>query len=498
MAKKQQSRISAEAVRRHRDQRRLRFGALTPDKMVALLEDFDRGYLRDTVALWDRIKERDDAVLPVAQKRELSVALLDWEIQMVDDSPEAEKHKAALEEFYNSLRCTNAADENERGGVAHLLRQMMTAIGHRYSVHEIVWDPSPGALSAEFRFVPLSFFENRSGKLRFLADGYGMTGDDLEEGGWLVTTGAGVMKATSIAYLFKQMPLRSWVSFCEKAGIPGLHGKTNAAKGSEEWNVLVEAVTNFVSDWALVTSESANITPLDLRGNGNAPHPALVDRMDRAISRIWLGGDLGTMSAPDAVGANPQAEQAAILEAADALTLSEALQEYVDRKVIEFRFGTTPLAYFQLQPRSRIDLAQQIQVDDALVRWGVPRSKKDLAAFYGRPLPEEGEEVATVPAPSPTPFANETSAGRRVVAASEAASQAKAIERALNPLRQRLNDIAEQPTPEARRQALEALRAELPQLYSTVLQTAPAATRAFEKIIGQAFSAGFAASHAQP
>jgi hypothetical protein len=96
--------------------------------------------------------------------------------------------------FYANCRVTNALDENEKGGFKLLLRQMMDAVGKKYAVHEIVWrtveasgvenaasetaDPS-GSLgtavptiptqryTAEFRFVPLWFFENTTGSCVF-------------------------------------------------------------------------------------------------------------------------------------------------------------------------------------------------------------------------------------------------------------------------------------------------------------------------------------------
>jgi hypothetical protein len=455
---------------------------LSPLSLTDILDRFEGGDLRAASLLFDKIKQRDDAVAAVSQKRELSVALLDWEIQTVNDSPEAERHKVALKQFYNSVRCTNAIDENERGGIAHLIRQMMTSVGHRYAVHEIIWEPRADGLSAEFRFVPLAFFENRTARLRFLSDPFLPFGEELEEGGWLVTTGTGLMPATSIAYLFKQMPLRSWVSFCEKAGIPGLHAKTNAQKGSEDWNTLVEAMEGFSSDWALVTSDAANISALDLRGNGESPHAGLVDRMDRAIARIWLGGDLGTLSAEGAVGSNSQKDESATLQAAYTVAISEALQEYVDRKVIEYRFGEEPLAYFRLQPRKNIDLVNQLKVDDFLIRAGVPRSKANLAAYYGRSLASKEEEIAQAPVGA-APIGNSLSSASHT---GLSVDQLEKTNLALAPLATRLREIAAIDSFEDRQGALKKLREDLPILYAEVRQASPNAVAAFETMVGEA------------
>jgi hypothetical protein len=84
------------------------------------------------------------------------------------------------------LVVTHAIDGNEVGGFKLLVRQMMDAIGKRFAVHEIVWKPSPEGLTAELRFVPLWFFENTTGKLRFLKQPYGLEGVELQEGAWMV------------------------------------------------------------------------------------------------------------------------------------------------------------------------------------------------------------------------------------------------------------------------------------------------------------------------
>jgi hypothetical protein len=76
--------------------------------------------------------------------------------------------KKALKHFYDHVTATNAINENETGGFKLLVRQMADAIGKKFAVHEIVWKPGADGLTAEFRFAPLWFFENRTGRLRYL------------------------------------------------------------------------------------------------------------------------------------------------------------------------------------------------------------------------------------------------------------------------------------------------------------------------------------------
>lgn len=482
---------------------------LTPERLARALDEFSLGYLREAALIWQKVRDRDDTALPVIEKRELDAALLDWEILPLDDSPEAATDKQALEYAYNGLVATDALDQQKRGGVATLIKQMMHAVGHKYATHELVWKPE-GELTAEFRFTPLQFFENTTGRLRFLPTEYAVTGEDLDEGGWMITCGPGLMEATSIARLFKQMPLKAWLVFCDKAGMPGLHGETDAAEGSDQWNKFRDALASFGEDWALVTSRNAKINTIDLKQGGQLPHPLLVDRMDRAIARIWRGNDLGTMSQSGAaVGSNPQESETEIFAAADALIISETLNYYFDRWVIRYRFGREPKAYFQLKPRTKINQELELKIDECLIKWGVPRGKKDLLAKYGRAEPDAGDELATAPAAPAAfgappadgrlPFANEAAAiAREAVFKSTAAADELAARRpAFRPAAQRLAELLAIDDPVKRREAAERLRAEAAPLYRSILSKAPELAKPTEAAIGAAVASGMAEQAAQ-
>ena len=168
--------ISQISEMRVKNSMRARFNpikTLTPDSLSQMLDAFSSGHMKLAAMTWDAIERRDDVIRGVASKRKKSVARLNWEILAIDDSNLAKDQKAVLEFFYNNLVATNACDENEKGGVALLIRQMMDAIGKKYAVHEIVFDPRENCdvkflqregsgfagtsvlLTATFRFVPL-------------------------------------------------------------------------------------------------------------------------------------------------------------------------------------------------------------------------------------------------------------------------------------------------------------------------------------------------------
>lgn len=364
---------------------------ITPQILSAQLDNFLLGYVAFAALTWEAIERRDDVLRNVISKRKKAVAKLQRESLQIERSPEAELHAEALDEFYNNLTAVNALDENERGGFPLLVRQMMDAMGKYYAVHEIVWQPGE-VLTAEFRFTPLWFFENRTGRLRFLRVPLGGSdGEPLDDGGWMITKGDGLMEACSIAYMFKNLPLKDWLAYSDKFGTPGVLGQTDAAKGSDAGNSLREAVTQFGQNWSgVIYGANGSIKdPIQLvtvKGEGALPFPPLIERMDRAMAAIWRGSDLSTMSA-DTKGASVQDGEGDILLEDDAAMITETLNYGVDRWVIwqKFGMGVRPLAKSKVVVPERENVDVDLKIDELLLKAGARLGENERMSYYGRP-----------------------------------------------------------------------------------------------------------------
>ncbi len=361
--------------------------SLTPASLSRILDDFHAGKLRQAALIWDAIEHRDDLLQGVISKRKKSISRLPWEILMLDNSDEAFRHKHLLEQFYNNASCINAYDENERGGIPLLIRQMMDAIGKRYAVHEIVFKPfvknSKKYLTAEFRFVPLFFFENKDGRLHFVEKPNDKK-IPLKSDEWLITTGDGLMESCSIAYLFKHLPLRDWLIYCERNGMPGVKGITHARPGTPEWEVAREAVQNFGAEFHALMSTGTDIQAIDISGKGELPYPKLVERMDRAMAALWRGSDLMTLGQRDGTGVNAQRNERDLLEEDDAQMISDTLNAQVDRCVLKYLDGTEhPKAYFQLKTAPNKNLNNDLNIVKTLWEMGIQLSINDIREHFG-------------------------------------------------------------------------------------------------------------------
>jgi phage gp29-like protein len=249
-------------------------------------------------------------------------------------------------------------------------------------------------LTATFRFVPLWFFENRDGQLKFLADEGATSGVPLEPGAWLVTTGDGLMEACSIAYLFKHLPLRDWLVYCERNGMPGVKGVTDAVPGTAQWEAARDAVEDFGAEFNALMSRGTDISAIDLSTRGELPYPKLIDRMDRAISALWRGSDLTTLSRESGTGASLQWDEVSILEEDDAAVVSETLNSQVDKFVIKHLFGDVQQrAYVKFMANPRRNISEELNLYRELHRMGVPISINDIRERFNLATPNDGERM---------------------------------------------------------------------------------------------------------
>lgn len=508
-------RVDAQQVKQLIQQRLPSSTALDPERLASSLDEFERGRFSNAPRLWRKLKDRNYSVASVARKREKALGRMPWTVLTRADIPdekkeEAKAHQQALSEFYNHVEATSLLDRDQGGGFRLLAQQILDAQGMRFSVHEITWRPPVGdrPFSALFTLWPLECFENETGRLRWRPNAIATTGDEMPRNEWLVSVGDGLMRATAVLVCLQQLGLQDWAMFSEKFGLPFVIGKTSAAQGSPEWIALTEVVKNFISDGGAVMNTDAMVELVQAAGAGggsSGPQPGLVEFCDRWISALWRGADLSTMSAGqgDGSGASLQGAESNLLESDDAQFVSDILNTRIDPQVIEYLFGegVTPLAYVQITPPKRIDATKELLVDQFLLNNGVPLSVDDVRERYGRPAPDDDDELLQPPskpaadpaqqdpnaAPGAADLANESARQYTAAALDDVAEQLSSV---LTPVRARLENIAKIEDPQAQARALEIFRTEIPDWLRRTARADAALVRAVEGALGTAMAQG--------
>ncbi len=376
--------------------RQMRFNplrSLTPERLTSAMDSAAAGWLREFALILEAIGKRDAICRTVLGKRKSAVSRQPWNIEIVqgeEENPEAQAHQKTLEHFYANLTVTDATNLNVRTRVSGLLKQMMDAVLQEFAVHEIVWKPTNEGLSAELRRVPIYFFENRTGRLRYIGPDTRADGIPLEEDGWMVTVAESVGEAISICYMFKRLSVQDWVAFSEKFSIPGVLGRTTHAKDTAEGNAFRDAVANFGSEWVGVfyNDDGSMKEPLQIiqtLAGSSLPQKEMAEYMDKLITVLVRGGDLGTLSQEDSQGASLQGDESENITADDCAMVSEVLQTQLDPLVIRMVHGEVKaLAQFVVAPPANEDLTRDLQIDEGLDRMGVKQKPEDIAERYGR------------------------------------------------------------------------------------------------------------------
>lgn len=360
---------------------------LRPDTISRALEEFEAGRLGGAARIFEAILRRDDLICGLNLKRKKSIARLESEIVVSEDSAKAFEHKKILSDFYSSITASNYADKNESGGLRMLISQMMDAVAMKYSVHKISFSERDGKIAGNLEQYPLWLFENTSGRLRLLKrEGQLTDGSPLNEDEWMIVCGDGLMSASAIAYIFKQLPLKDWLIYCERNGMPGIKAKTDAYPNSPQWEAACDAVADFGAEFHAVLSEGTDIEAMDVSTRGELPYPALIERMDRMLCALWRGNDLSTMSGNNNLGASIQWYESTLIEEADAALVGDALNRNVDAQVIKLACGDdVPLAKFRLKLPDYEMHKCELEIIERLAALGLSPDTTELSRRFAFP-----------------------------------------------------------------------------------------------------------------
>ena len=408
-----QKRSSDFAIGKAEISNRMRYNALymlDPDVLVRHLSAFAAGDIAGLEHVIEDFENRDDKMKIGAFKMAAAVASKPWEVRIdkgEEDNERARLHKEVLTRFWNRIEVTDAFCRNRKGGVRLLVKQMMSAESRVYAVHDLVWNVrGDGELTATFTQIPAWCFENRTGELRYLREPGAYTGEPMRAGEWLVTVGEGVGVTAAILAMSKRLSWNDWLLFSEKCGMPLILGNTGAKENSPAWNALLSAIAAIAPKTGILTDLNSKMQAVQIGGSsGQATYKDLVETVDRAISALYRGGDLATMSSTqgEGTGSDAQDGESELMDGDGCAMVSETLHNQIDRFVIRFTCGDfEPLAGIVINPPAETtDIDREIKIDNHLAALGVKLSKADALQRYGRTEAESDDDALQPPPNGP-------------------------------------------------------------------------------------------------
>ncbi len=435
------------------------YSSLTAATLSAALDAWEAGLLFTAARFWVRIAKSDPTINTVKPKREEAVALRNISTRAKDESPLALDQAAALKNFYDNVRASHATKRHIVGKESLLLEQMMESVAFEYACHHIIWKPdaaqpfalpsgkSVPTLSATFEYVPLEFFEARTGALRFLGINNFWNGAPLENfGDWLITTGPGLMFSACVQHYFARLARHDFVNYSEKFGTPGILVSTTAQQNSPEGQSALAMAQGFSSNYRAVQYGAAENKVEIVEAKGGAageglPMHVLTKDIKQEIISMWLGADLSTVSRGSGIiGASVQGEEEQAKHQRDCKRMGDTLNASVDPLVLRWYFGTnTPLlaeAYVDF-PNNE-DRDQLIKSLQFAVSAGAQVPIEPVLERLNVPMAQEGEktfEKAVAPAPVGA-GAGAGAGGKKKESAINVALNARAdLEQFLGPMR---------------------------------------------------------------
>lgn len=245
---------------------------------------------------------RDDQVKTCRQQRELALIGKEWSVEPGDTSRAAKK---AADRLKANLDAVLWDDKTQK---------MLSAVLYGYAVAEILWGSDGSEITidaikvrnrARFGFLP-------SGELRMRTSRDQVLGEALPPGKfWSFSCGAdhddeayglGLGHYLYWPVFFKKNGMRAWLTFLDKFAQPTALGKYPVNATADEKLKLLQALAAIQSDSAIRIPEGMEVELLEAARSGTADYTALVDRMNAAISKVYVGHSAAADETPGKLG----------------------------------------------------------------------------------------------------------------------------------------------------------------------------------------------------
>lgn len=285
-------------------------------------------------------------------------------------------------------------------GVRGAARNMLDAVGKQFSFHAKVWTGRGPDVKLTLKHVPLSYFNFKQGRFRFAPNGG--EGNEINDEQWVICAQTfGVMEAVSVAALFKRLPLHQLIHVLQKWGIPSVYGTTTDTPGSPAWKELFAALQALRSGFTGILHGSAKIESAEPKSSTNLGNLQIkvVQEMDKAITKCWLGSHLGTSAESNTgtLAGGAQADDTADIIADDCDWLTEIFAEQITPDAILFGLGDAePLARIIFELPDSLDDDGDLSRLERGVKLGARIPLAYLHDRFGWPVAEPGEDILTI------------------------------------------------------------------------------------------------------
>jgi phage gp29-like protein len=345
---------------------------------MAVLKEADDGSMAAPMQLFEEMEEKDPHLFSVASTRRLALTGLDWQVVSAAEVREGVDATSAAEtaEYCGQILADLAAFDD-------VLQHLAMALGRNIAVAEIVWDVAGGELRP-VDLVPVDFT-----RLVFdeLDRPHVLTGDNDRDGIELtankfivhVPHGAsghpqrgGLMRVTAMTYLAKNLALKDWMIFAEVFGMPVRIARYEPTATAEEKRELLHMLESLGSNAAGIFSRAVELQIIESKkASSSAPYNALIEFLNREMSKAWLGQTLTT----DIAGLSGSVSASRVHEtvrqdilADDIRKEGRTMRRDLLAPITRLRFGPdAPVPFFRRMLKTPREVGDVVRVLDAAV-----------------------------------------------------------------------------------------------------------------------------------
>jgi len=390
----------------------------TPEAIKSAWSSASRGDIRQLMRAAEEM-EHDLRIAGLLRQSRLAVARLPWRVLSADEEDtQANEIADAVTVMLQGLKLRRA------------IRHLQDVKCRPLSVLENVWQNRAGStdvaalvprLGTEFNFD----FAASGEQLRLITDPANPKGDPIEAVKFVVRystelsarvlSRGGLVKGLLARWLIKNHLWATLLKFGDVYGMPWRIGKYDPNETTENIAKLKLAVAALGVDAGAVIPNDMLIEIIEsAKNSGRDVFSLFLEMNDREIAIGILGQTLSSAGSDMGKGTlalgEVHEEVRHELVEADAVEIGECLSEQLIVPYVLFNFGEQenyPRLEIISDPKE--DLQARINIDDKLVRMGVPLTVEYFQRTYDRPAPGPKETVVEVPAgPSLSPFGRQT------------------------------------------------------------------------------------------
>ena len=335
------------------------------------------------VTLYDELL-RDDQIGPCFEQRRRAVVQSEWEVEPGGPSALDTAAADSAREILKGLPFDEITD------------QMLYAMLHGYGVAEVIWGKADGRVTIDAIKVRKRdrFRWDRDGRLRLL-DITNPQGKVMPERKfWTVSVGGDTADnpyGRGLGYslywpaFFKRNAIKFWMIYLDKFAMPTAVGKVSRSKAGDqqEMNKVLQMLGAIQTDSAVAIPEDVEVDLLEAVRSGSADYSVIVDRMDKAISKIVLSQTMTTDNGGSRAQATVHKEVRDEVVKGDADLISDSLNQTVLTWLTEWNHpgAKPPRVWRQTEPEA--DLNLRAERDQKVSALGYEPTEEYIAENYG-------------------------------------------------------------------------------------------------------------------